>query len=109
MAVQIKFGTDGWRGVIAADFTFDNVAKVALATANYFKRHKKIKNGIVVGYDSRFLSKEFAETTAEVIANRGIKVIISDKISSTPAVSLITKKMNAAGGVVITASHNPAR
>jgi phosphomannomutase len=109
MTPHIKFGTDGWRGVIADDFTFENIAKVALATANFYKRHKKIKNGIVVGYDSRFLSKEFAEKVAEVLANRGIKVIISDKISSTPAVSLVTKKMNAAGGVVITASHNPAR
>ena len=106
---QIKFGTDGWRGLIAADFTFDNVRKVALATANYFKRHKKIRNGIVIGYDSRFLSKEFAETTAEVLANKGIKVIISDKISSTPMVSLLTTKFKAAGGVVITASHNPAK
>ncbi|MBI2619284.1 MAG: phosphoglucomutase/phosphomannomutase family protein [Ignavibacteriales bacterium] len=107
--MAIKFGTDGWRGVIADDFTFNNVAKVALATANYLKRHKKIKNGIVVGYDARFLSKEFAETAATVIANKGIKVIISDKISSTPMVSLLTKKLNAAGGVVITASHNPAK
>ena len=106
---QIKFGTDGWRGLIADDYTFNNVAKVALATANYFKRHKKIKNGIVVGYDTRFLSKEFAETTAAVLANRGIKVIISDKISSTPMVSLLTTKLKAAGGVIITASHNPAR
>ena len=105
----IKFGTDGWRGLIAEDFTFENVAKVALATANYFKRHKKIRNGIVVGYDSRFLGKEFAETTATVLANRGIKVILSDKISSTPMVSLLTRKLKAAGGVIITASHNPAR
>ena len=105
----IKFGTDGWRGVIAADFTFENVAKVALATANYFKRHKKIRNGVVVGYDARFLSREFAETTAEVLANRGIKVILSDAISSTPMVSLLTRKLNAAGGVVITASHNPSK
>jgi phosphomannomutase len=95
--------------VIAEDFTFDNVAEVSLATANYFKHHKKIKNGIVVGYDSRFLSKEFAEKVAEVIANRGIKVIISDKISTTPMVSFLTKKLSAAGGVVITASHNPAK
>jgi len=57
MTPQIKFGTDGWRGVIAADFTFENVARVALATANHFKKHKKIKNGIVVGYDSRFFIK----------------------------------------------------
>jgi len=109
MIPQIKFGTDGWRGVIADDFTFENIAKVALATANFYKRHKKIKNGIVIGYDSRFLSQEFAEKVAEVLGNRGIKVILSDKISSTPMVSLLTKKLNAAGGVVITASHNPAR
>jgi phosphomannomutase len=109
MIPKIKFGTDGWRGVIADDFTFENIAKVALATANFYKRHKKIKNGIVIGYDSRFLSKEFAEKVAEVIGNRGIKVILSDKISSTPMVSLLTKNLNAAGGVVITASHNPAQ
>ncbi len=109
MALQIKFGTDGWRGVIADDFTFENVAKVALASAYYFKRHKKIKNGVVVGYDARFLSREFAEKSAEVLANKGIKVFISDKISSTPMVSLLSKKMNVAGGIVITASHNPAK
>ena len=109
MSVVIKFGTDGWRGVIADDFTFENVAKVALATANYYKRHKKIKNGIVVGYDARFLSQEFAEKVAEVLANRGIKVILSDKISSTPMVSLLTKQLNAAAGIIITASHNPAK
>ena len=109
MIPQIKFGTDGWRGVIADDFTFANIAKVALATANFYKRHKKIKNGIVIGYDSRFLSQEFAEKVAEVLGNRGIKVILSDKISSTPMVSLLTKKLNAAGGIVITASHNPAQ
>ena len=109
MTPKIKFGTDGWRGVIADDFTFENIAKVALATANYYKRHKKIKNGIIIGYDSRFLSREFAEKVAEVLGNRGIKVILSDKISSTPMVSMLTKKLNAAGGVVITASHNPAK
>ncbi len=109
MALQIKFGTDGWRGVIADEFTFQNVAKVALASAYYFKRHKKIKNGVIVGYDARFLSREFAEKSAEVMANKGIKVFISDKISSTPMVSLLSKSMNTAGGVVITASHNPAK
>jgi phosphomannomutase len=109
MTPNIKFGTDGWRGVIADDFTFENIAKVALATANFYKRHKKIKNGIAVGYDSRFLSQEFAEKVAEIISNRGIKVVLSDKISSTPMVSMLTKKLNAAGGVVITASHNPAK
>jgi phosphomannomutase len=109
MPVQIKFGTDGWRGVIADDFTFDNVKKVALATAHYFKKHKKIKGGVVIGYDARFLSREFAETTATVLGNFGIRAIISDKISSTPMVSFLCKRLNAAGGVVITASHNPAK
>ncbi|MEX2189965.1 MAG: phosphoglucomutase/phosphomannomutase family protein, partial [Bacteroidota bacterium] len=106
---MIKFGTDGWRGIIADDFTFDNVAKVALATAHFFKRHKKIRNGVIVGYDARFLSREFAELTATVLASKGIKVILSREMSSTPMVSLLSKKLNAAGGVVITASHNPAK
>ncbi len=109
MSAVIKFGTDGWRGVIAADFTFENLSKVALATANFYKRHKKIKNGIVVGYDARFLSKEFADKVAEVLANKGIHTIVSDAISSTPMVSLLTKKLNAAAGIIITASHNPAK
>lgn len=107
--MSIKFGTDGWRGIIADDFTFDNVAKVALATAQYFKRHKKIKNGVIVGYDARFLSREFAELTATVLASKGIKVLLSREMSSTPMVSLLSRKLNAAGGVVITASHNPAK
>ncbi len=109
MTPQIKFGTDGWRGVIADDFTFENVAKVALASAFYFRRHKKVKKGVIIGYDARFLSREFAEKTAEVLANKGIKVFISDKISSTPMVSLLSKTMGTAGGIVITASHNPAK
>jgi phosphomannomutase len=106
---QIKFGTDGWRGVIADDFTFVNVAKVALATARYFKNRKKIKNGLVIGYDSRFMSKEFAHKAAQVIASAGVRVKLADTISSTPMTSLGIVKMNAAGGVVITASHNPAK
>jgi phosphomannomutase len=105
----IKFGTDGWRGVIADDFTFVNVSKVALATARYFRSHKKIKNGLVIGYDSRFMSKEFAHKAAQVIASAGVMVKLADKISSTPMTSLGVVKMNAAGGVVITASHNPAK
>jgi phosphomannomutase len=109
MTPAIKFGTDGWRGIIADDFTFINVAKVALATARYFRSHKKIKNGLVIGYDSRFMSKEFAHKAAQVIASAGVKVKLADKISSTPMTSLGIVKMNAAGGVVITASHNPAK
>ena len=105
--MEIKFGTDGWRGVIARDFTFDNLGKVALATALHYKNNKNIKNGIVIGYDGRFLGKEFAEHVALVLGNNNIKVHISDKISSTPMVSLVTKKLKAAAGIIITASHNP--
>ncbi|HCV43686.1 MAG TPA: phosphomannomutase, partial [Bacteroidetes bacterium] len=109
MIQQIKFGTDGWRAVIGDDFTFANLEKVALATARYFKNHKKIKNGIVIGYDARFMSREFAEKSAEVIANAGIKVKLANSIVSTPMISLLTKLDNAAGGIVITASHNPPK
>ena len=107
--MEIQFGTDGWRGVIADNFTFENVAKVALATANYFKKQKRIRNGVIVGYDARFLSREFAEKTAEVIGNNGINVKLADAIVTTPMVSLAVKKLKAAGGVIITASHNPAQ
>ncbi len=109
MALTITFGTDGWRGLIADDFTFENVAAVARATAEYFRRHKKIKNGVVIGYDSRFLSREFAEITARVLGTANIKALLGSGITSTPAVSLAVRKLNAAGGIVITASHNPAR
>ena len=106
---SIKFGTDGWRGVIAEDFTFANVQKVALATGRYFASHKLVKNGVVIGYDARFLSKEFAHTAAQVIASIGVKVLLSEQISPTQVVSLGVVKKKAAGGVVITASHNPAK
>ncbi|HUI29423.1 MAG TPA: phosphoglucomutase/phosphomannomutase family protein [Candidatus Acidoferrales bacterium] len=106
---KIKFGTDGWRGIIAQDYTFDNVSKVALATARFYKKHKKARNGILIGYDTRFQSQEFAERAAQVIASTGLKVILSDGYCPTPALSLAIPKFGAAGGVVITASHNPAR
>jgi phosphomannomutase len=109
MAQTIKFGTDGWRAVIADDYTFANLERVALATARYFAKHRKIRNGIVIGYDARFMSKEFAEKSAEVIANAGIKVKLADSIVSTPMISLLTKLDHAAAGIVITASHNPPR
>lgn len=105
----IKFGTDGWRAVIGDDYTFANIERVALATARYFRKHRKIRNGIVIGYDARFMSREFAEKSAEVIANAGIRVKLADTIVSTPMISLLTKLENAAGGIVITASHNPAK
>lgn len=108
----IKFGTDGWRGVIAEDFTFANVEKVALATAQYFKQEaKRLKRRpvVVVGYDARFLSKEFAERTAQVVASNEVQVKLADSISATPMVSLMARNLKTAGGVVITASHNPPR
>jgi phosphomannomutase len=109
MPTPITFGTDGWRAVIADDFTFANLERVALATARFFKGRKKIRNGIIIGYDARFLSREFAEKVAEVMAGTGITVKLADSIVSTPMVSLMTRLENAAGGVVITASHNPAK
>lgn len=103
----VKFGTDGWRAVIGEDYTFSNVRRVSLATAIHFKSHYKIKNGIAIGYDTRFLSKEFAIASAEVFANYGIKVYLTDSFVTTPTISLLCKNENFAFGVVITASHNP--
>ncbi len=105
----IKFGTDGWRAVIGDDYTFANLEKVALTTARFFRKHKKIRNGIVIGYDARFMSKEFAEKSAEVMANAGIRIRLADSIVTTPMISLLTKLENAAAGIVITASHNPPK
>lgn len=106
---EIKFGTDGWRAVIAEDFTFENVEKVAQATADCWKQiynGKKLK--AVVGYDTRFLSNEFAKSAAAVFAGNGFKCVLTDKPTPTPAISLAVKKIeNCAGAVVITASHNP--
>lgn len=107
MSQPIKFGTDGWRAVIGDDYTFANLQKVALAAAAYYRKHKKIRNGIVIGYDARFMSREFAEVVAATVANAGIKVKLADSIATTPAISLVTKQENAAAGIVITASHNP--
>ncbi len=102
--MSIKFGTDGWRAVIAKEFTFDNVAKVAQAHADYLK--KENKNKIVIGYDTRFMSEEFAKLVAEVFSSNDFDVILSDKFCSTPALSLAAKELGADEGVMITASHN---
>lgn len=105
---MIVFGTDGWRGIIARDFTFDNVQLVALATAQYALKIDKKKASVVIGYDARFLSKEFAQEAACVMASKGVVVHITEAIASTPQVSFATKQKKATVGVVITASHNPA-
>ncbi|MBN8585580.1 MAG: phosphoglucomutase/phosphomannomutase family protein [Ignavibacteria bacterium] len=107
--MAIKFGTDGWRAVIADEYTFENLKKISKATAIAFEKHPKINNGIVVGYDTRFLSKEFAECSAEVFANHGIKVYLTDSFVTTPTVSLLSRDKNLAYGVMITSSHNPAK
>ena len=105
--IEIKFGTDGWRGIIAEDYTFENVEKVALAFSKFYKQHPKVANGVVVGGDARFGSQDFAERAAQVIAGQGIKVWLCDDVVSTPMVSLAIIKKKAAAGVMITASHNP--
>lgn len=102
---MIKFGTDGWRAVIAKDFTVDNVARIAQATSEWLVKNHK--TSAVIGFDCRFGGKLFSETVSKVFANRGIKVFMAENFVSTPAVSLATLKLKADIGVVITASHNP--
>ena len=104
---MIKFGTDGWRGIIADDFTFDNVRRVAGGIAAYVLRHEDPARGVFVGYDTRFLSQQAARVAAETIAEAGIPVQITNDSTPTPAVSLAVKSQGAAGGVVVTSSHNP--
>ncbi len=103
----IKFGTDGWRGIIADDFTFANVRRAASAIANYVLKHEDARRGLVVGYDTRFGSRMFAQAVAEVLAGAGIPVRLANDYTPTPALSFGVKHFNAAGGVMITSSHNP--
>ena len=104
---QIKFGTDGWRGLIADDFTFDNVRRVAGAIASYVLKHEDPARGVIIGYDTRFLSDRAARAAAEVVAGAGIPVLLANDYVPTPAVSYTVKKLGAAGGVMVTSSHNP--
>ena len=103
----IKFGTDGWRGIIADDFTFANVRICAQAAADYLIQSGAADKGMVIGYDTRFASEEFAGATAEVICGNGIKVYLCDKAAPTPVISYGVVAKEAGGAVVITASHNP--
>ncbi|MCX6185955.1 MAG: hypothetical protein NTU43_03020 [Bacteroidetes bacterium] len=104
----IKFGTDGWRGIIADEFTVENVKRVAQGTAEYIKNKHADNLSIVLGHDCRFAGELFAETTAKVMCANGIKVILAKNFVSTPMVSLGAVKHKAALGVILTASHNPA-
>ena len=104
---EIKFGTDGWRGVIADDFTFDNVRRVARAIASYVKKNEDASKGLVVGYDTRFASRRAAELVAETLAAAGIPVTLANDFTPTPAVSFAVRHFGTVGGVVVTSSHNP--
>ncbi len=104
---MIKFGTDGWRGVIAEDFTFDNVRLVAGAIAAYVLAHEDSARGVIVGYDTRFASPRAAREVAQVLAAAGIPVTLANDYTPTPAISLAVRDRKAAGGVVVTSSHNP--
>jgi alpha-D-glucose phosphate-specific phosphoglucomutase len=107
MTTPIKFGTDGWRGIIADDFTFDNVRRVAGAIAAYILKHEDARRGAIVGYDTRFISPQAARISAEVLAAAGVPVKLANDYTPTPAISFAVKQREAAGGVVITSSHNP--
>jgi phosphomannomutase len=106
---NIKFGTDGWRAIIAEDFTFANLARVAQATAGAWMSHPiaDTEKKVIIGYDRRFLSDGFGRRTAEIFAGNGFQVVLTPEPTPTPAVSLAVKQQKAVGGVMITASHNP--
>src|SRR6201984_585146 len=100
MAQEIKFGTDGWRGIIADDFTFENVRRVAGAIASYVLKYEKPKTGVIFGDDARFASPRAARIVAEFISSAGIPVKLANDYTPTPAVSYAVKHQGAAGGGV---------
>jgi phosphomannomutase len=106
---EIQFGTDGWRAVIAEDFTYDNVRTVVHAIARYVVCAEKPGSGVLVGYDTRFGSERFARVAAETVSAAGTPVDLAADACPTPAISLLVRQRGAAGGIQITASHNPFR
>jgi phosphomannomutase len=104
---SIKFGTDGWRGIIADDFTFANARAVAQAISRYVVRGEDARKGVIIGYDHRYSAEHVARIVAEVVSSTGTAVWLCDKPCPTPAVSQLVRQRSAAGGIVITASHNP--
>ncbi|HEY6264344.1 MAG TPA: phosphoglucomutase/phosphomannomutase family protein [Candidatus Acidoferrum sp.] len=104
---SIKFGTDGWRGVIAEDFTFADARIVGQGIARYVVRCEDARQGVIIGYDHRFASDTIAAALAEVLSASGTPVWLTDKPCPTPAVSLLVRQRTAAGGLMVTASHNP--
>jgi alpha-D-glucose phosphate-specific phosphoglucomutase len=107
MVYKIGFGTDGWRGVIAEDYTFDNVRRAAQGFASYLVEQGKQGQWVVVGYDKRFASENFAATTAEVLAGNGFNVYLTNGATPTPVIAFAVVHKKACGAVNITASHNP--
>lgn len=103
----IHFGTSGWRAIIADEFTFSNVRRVSQAIAKYLKEHRQQNKGVIVSYDTRFLSEEFARVCAQSIAANNIKVLLTNRDTPTPAVSFQILTRKTAGAINITASHNP--
>ncbi len=107
MAYKIGFGTDGWRGVIAEDYTFDNVRRATQGFASYLAEQGKQGQWVVVGHDKRFASENFAMATAEVLAGNGFNVYLTDGATPTPVIAFAVVAKKACGAVNITASHNP--
>ncbi|MEJ2739545.1 MAG: phosphoglucomutase/phosphomannomutase family protein [Dehalococcoidia bacterium] len=107
MSKTIGFGTDGWRAVIAEDFTFDNVRACAQGVADFLIKGQMHDKSLVIGYDTRFASEDFAAASAEVIAGNGIKVFLCDNAAPTPVISYVVTATGSAGAIIITASHNP--
>lgn len=107
MNQEIKFGTDGWRGVIAEDYTFDNVRRATQGVATYFAERGARERGMVIGYDYRFASENFAAAAAEVLAANGIPVLLVERGTPTPVISYSVLANKTAGALNITASHNP--
>jgi phosphomannomutase len=104
---KIKFGTDGWRAIIAEGYTVDNLKRVTAATAEWLKGKSNLPNKVVIGHDCRFGGKLFLESSSSIFADYGIKVVAAEKFVTTPMVSMAAKELNAGLGIVITASHNP--
>ena len=105
---DIRFGTDGWRAIIGEDYTFANVARCTLGLCEYMKRRGTADRGLIVGYDTRFLSPEFASTVASVAASQGVWTLLSVDPAPTPVLSYNVMHRKAGGAAIITASHNPA-
>src|SRR5437667_3959538 len=106
---MIRFGTSGWRGLIARDFTFDNVRLATQGIADYLSKVQSPKSkAVIVGYDTRFLGREFSLAAAEVLAASGLSLLLCNRDAPTPVIAHTIRARKAAGGINMTASHNPA-